>query len=60
LDSFVAGDIVRPITGIGITASVGTLTCGTATPTYYNVTPRKRILGVTPRKRIITVHRRRL
>lgn len=59
VDHFVAGDLVLPLTGVGVTASVGALTCGTATPTYINVTPRKRILDVRPRRRILDVFRRR-
>ncbi|HUT61292.1 MAG TPA: hypothetical protein VNA25_25875 [Phycisphaerae bacterium] len=59
VDHFVAGDLVLPLTGITVTASVGTVTCGTASPQYIHVKPRKRILNVQPRHRIITVSRRR-
>lgn len=57
--TFIAGDVVRPITGVVAATAVGTLTCLTATPSYIDVKPRRRILDVSPRRRILDIHRRR-
>jgi len=59
LDSFVAGDLVLPLTGVSAVTSTGFLSCLSASPIYLDVHPRRRILGATPRKRILDVHRRR-
>jgi len=59
LDTLMAGDVIRPLTGVAGAGAVGGLSCLAPTPILIDVHPRKRIHDVQPRKRIIDVGRRR-
>lgn len=60
LDTFVAGDLVLALTGVGASMTAGTLIHASPVPIYYYPPPRKRIIAPAPRKRIIDIHRRRV